>query len=692
MGNVLENVSNVAVWGSLVAALVLGAFLTVQAFLSVESRIRFSTFAIVCAVIAIVDFCHASFGYYNYEKLRIIAWTLYSATLLWLFRYQLKFVLVALIGIPFVATASWIWIDPALATTAVVPVAFLIAAIVHGRQYFQTQGFGSCVLSVYSSALSILCFCYYLFLQSKNQEAIGLGYIHYAVLSCLSVLFGWIHLSRELRGRIPVRVPVIHAVSFFAVVLTCEIAIILSLLVFFQWPPYAYLALSLLQVGSLATLFFYYRHQLVIYTDNVTQLLEERTASLREAQAELSQINELQAEELTRQEKELKDKGAIIDRQRRVELAAQTAGQAAHDIQNLVSPMLTHLDRLEHGGLDISNSKKLVGLVRRQADELLELNAQLLALARRGRRDHVALDLTELIADLRERFPGRLVNIDSSPGAYIQGAWSQLSRAISNLMANAFDAMSDLPISQQKVNVRVKRVEILTQRRCHLGFLQPNTYISVEVEDSGSGISSKDLDRIFEPFFSSKNATDRSGSGLGLSIVSAVADDHHGVIDLHSSSSGTCFSLFFPAISAPSNVLQLDQLTGSERLLLVDDDESTREHYQAFLGHAGYSITCAASGDDALRMLQLEQFDLILLDLNMPGRGGCDTLFAAIHLRPGITAIVHSSFVSEQERVRLGQLGVEYFLQKPASRGEVLKLLRYVLAKNQEQKVSNSLN
>ncbi len=686
MASVLQNVSNAAVWGSLLGSLILGTFLAIQAALHRDRRTPFAVFAVACLAIAMLDFFHAQFSYFTYEKLRIAAWTMYSATLLWLFRHSLRSIIAVSILLPASAIFTWLAIDPALATSCVVPVAFYVSALVHAQTYRATRGFGSCVLAVYSFALGMLCTTYYLFLKSGDPDTIGLGYIHYALLSCTAVVFGWIHVSRELRGRLPVQVSVAHASIFGAVILLGEVGILLSVLVFPHWPPISYMALSLMQLGGVSGLFFYYRHQLVIYTDNVTQLLEERTLSLREAQKTLAQINSQQAEELARQALDIQTKAATIDRQRRLELAAQTAGQAAHDIQNLVAPMLTYLGQLERGEVDKENVTGVAGLVRRQADELLDLNSQLLALARRGRREHHSLELHELLTDITKRFPTTRVRFNGEQGVWVKGAWSQISRAVSNLLSNAVDATEELPLSRQMISIKLSSITFDSVRRCHLGFLAPGSYAAIEVTDQGKGIPAASIEHIFEPFFSSKSGKGRSGSGLGLSIVSAVVDDHSGIIDLQTDHHGTRFTLFFPTVSAEPQVIALDKIRGSARILLIDDDEAILDQYSEFLEQAGHFVTSATSGDEGLRALQLEQFDLLLLDLNMPSRNGYETLFAAIQLRPGIKAIIHSSFVTEDDRVRLGQLGVDFFLQKPASRGEVLKVIRQVTeAANDEQ-------
>jgi CheY-like chemotaxis protein len=219
-------------------------------------------------------------------------------------------------------------------------------------------------------------------------------------------------------------------------------------------------------------------------------------------------------------------------------------------------------------------------------------------------------------------------------------------------------------------------VDISQHRRCHLGFLNPGRHAFVEVQDAGPGIAAENLEKIFEPFFSSKSGRHRSGSGLGLTIVSAVVDDHKGVIDLDSGPQGTRFVLYFPLIEAPSGPPDLANPSSNATVLVVDDDSSVLKEYGTYLEQAGYSVVLSESGTRAIQILQSQEIDLVLLDLNMPRMSGLETFLAAMHVRPGIRAVVHSSHVSPEQSLKLKALGVTSILTKPAGRAEILLALR----------------
>lgn len=671
----MENVSSVAVWGSLGSSLVLAAFLLVQAVLDPPRRRRFFAFSACWWFLVVVDSLHGILGGRSYEALRIAWAALYPVTLLWLLDYGR---LSAMAGVPVLVAGSvtWAW-NWELATTVSFPLSFGIAAVAHAHQCLVRRGYASAVLAAHSLAQAMLCGAYYAVVMTGDPAILALGYAQYAALAVFAVLFGWVHLPRELRGRAPVRVEWREAFALIACVAAAEAAVILSLLALWTWPPVSFLIAATSVVLSTLLFFFHHRNLLVIYTDNVTALLEERTSSLREAKAELGRQNEILARKLEEQAAEIRSKAEVIERQRRLELAAQTAGQAAHDIQNAISPILYHINRLERLTDCDRTVREIAIALRSQVEYLMELNAQLLALARRGRVEFFPIRLDDLLRDLRENFPGRNLVVEKAGAYTVRGSWSQLLRALVNLVSNAFESSRERDV---QVTVRCSMEEIGDTRRCFLGFLKPGRYVRIEVEDDGPGIPEDVRDKIFEPFVSTKSGLRGSGSGLGLTIVAAVVEDHRGVLDLQSGAEGTCFSIYLPLAELGKD--PEEELGGDERVLVVDDDAAVVRQLVPQLQQAGYRVSLAKDGQEAVEKLQIEPIDLLILDLKMPRLCGVETFFASLHVRPGIRAIVHSSYVTDEEVRQLGQLGVSCFLRKPAGRRELLRAIRRTLSQD----------
>ena len=296
--------------------------------------------------------------------------------------------------------------NPAFATTLMFPIAWGAVAVGFGRRYFASRGTASAVLCAYSATLALLCSVYFTVVTRGVMSALLFGYLHFAIVSVMSVLFGWIHLPRELQGRSAVRTPPALAIPFAVVVLVSEVVINLGLLNFEGSGHRYYLAGSLVQFAATLALYLHHRHQLVIHTDNVGQLLEERTVELTRAREALAGQNELLAQKLAEQERDLKAKGEVIDRQRRLELAAQTAGQVAHDMQNLLSPVLGKVGEIEDAG-SLQEARERAAVIRRQIQQLLEVNTQLLALPRPRRSSWPTWPATRPSASRASASPSR---------------------------------------------------------------------------------------------------------------------------------------------------------------------------------------------------------------------------------------------------------------------------------------------
>jgi len=675
MDSELAKVSSLAVWGSLAATLVLGIFFFVQTFVDRPRRGRFGLFAGVMMYLVALDLSRSFTGIdpLVYEWLRLFWGGAYAGCALGLLGYSFRSCLGVTGGLWLAGFACFRWGNPSFATTLMFPWAFAATGLGFGRKYLQARGYASALLCGYSFAMAILCSLYFGIVARGVMTAILFGYLHYAIASVAAVLFGWIHLPRELQGLSPVRTSPPLAGLFLVVILLAEIVIDESLIHYAQSGPRLYIAGSLIQVVATLALYLRHRHQLVIHTDNISELLEKRTAELNRAREELAGQNDLLARKLSEQERDLKAKGEVIDRQRRLELAAQTAGQVAHDMQNLLSPVLGTLEEIEDAD-SLQEAQERSSAIRRQIQQLLEVNTNLLALSRRGRPEAQDVRLADLAREVVDRFPGQSIRLELQGDGWIQGSWAQLVRALSNLVTNAIESDLDRAVP---VTVRTGLADVERRRSGHLGFLEAGRHAVVEVIDSGPGIPREHLDKIFEPFFSSKDGRrHRSGTGLGLTIVAAVVDDHKGVLDLETGPSGTRFRLYFPPHEPLTSTPDLGRLSGPATVLVVDDDRSVLRDLGPALQKAGWTVLASQSGVEAIRMIQAQDIDVLLLDFSMPRMDGLETFLGAIHLRPGIRAVIHTSYVPPDQEVRLRSLGASTILLKPAGKLEILRALR----------------
>ena len=234
-----------------------------------------------------------------------------------------------------------------------------------------------------------------------------------------------------------------------------------------------------------------------------------------------------------------------------------------------------------------------------------------------------------------------------------------------NLVTNAVEAVK----GAGRVTIGSEN-RYLEQPRAGYETIPAGEYVVLRVADTGTGIATADLGRVFEPFFT-KKMLGRTGTGLGLTVVWHTLKDNGGFIDVRSNETGTVFELFFPACREPvadaAAPIPVAELQGhGERILVVDDEPTQREIASELLARLGYQVVVAASGEEAVALTGRERFDLVVLDMIMaPGMGGRETYAAILSRQPGQRAIIASGY-AETEDIRLTlEMGAGEAVLKP---------------------------
>jgi CheY-like chemotaxis protein len=207
--------------------------------------------------------------------------------------------------------------------------------------------------------------------------------------------------------------------------------------------------------------------------------------------------------------------------------------------------------------------------------------------------------------------------------------------------------------------------------------LKAGNYAVLTVSDTGVGMTSDDMERIFEPFYT-KKVMGRSGTGLGLAVVWGTIKDHNGYIDIQSNvGDGSTFTLYFPAtkkeIKKKKYSLSIKDYMGrGQSILVVDDVKEQREVASEILSALSYSVTTASSGEEAVEYLKNNTVDLLFIDMIMdPGINGLDAYKQILELHPGQKAIIVSGF-SETEHVKEAKrLGAGKYIKKPYTLEEI---------------------
>jgi CheY-like chemotaxis protein len=255
----------------------------------------------------------------------------------------------------------------------------------------------------------------------------------------------------------------------------------------------------------------------------------------------------------------------------------------------------------------------------------------------------------------------------------VKGSAAQLLRVITNLVVNAREAMEE----QGQLTLRTQNV-YLDASVGRYARVEIGEYVRLEVADTGAGIPESIQEKVFDAFFTTRTSG-RRGSGLGLSVVQTIVTDHGGAVDLQSEVGvGTTFTVYLPVCrEAIEEAEQGAVPRGDESILIVDDDPMQREVARHLLESLGYRIAVVSSGERAVRYLQRQPVDLLVLDMIMePGIDGAETFRRVREIRTDQRAIIVSGF-AESERVEQAfSLGAGAYLRKPVTRESLARAVR----------------
>jgi len=395
---------------------------------------------------------------------------------------------------------------------------------------------------------------------------------------------------------------------------------------------------------------------------------------------ELTEANEYLIREIrerTQAEKERQNLQRRLEQSKKMETLGVLAGGVAHDLNNVLSGIVSYPDLVLRELPETSSLRKPIELIRSSGIRAAEIVQDLLTLARRGIVTKAPLDLNKIVEEylnspehkkLLDFHPGIDISLRfTQKGGIVMGSAVALKKVLMNLVANAAEAMPQ----GGEIKISTKRIQLQTPLE---GFqnIGPGDWLIFSVCDQGDGISDEDLARIFEPFYTRK-VMGRSGSGLGLTVVWGTVQDHGGAIDIHRRApQGTTIDIFLPAeanmqIEPLTSEQAADFSTGQgETILVIDDAEHQREIATAILKKLGYSPAAVASGEEALAWLRQNHASLLILDMIMEGgMDGMETYRQILDIHPGQKAIIVSGY-SETERVRQAQaLGAGQYLRKP---------------------------
>jgi two-component system cell cycle sensor histidine kinase/response regulator CckA len=376
---------------------------------------------------------------------------------------------------------------------------------------------------------------------------------------------------------------------------------------------------------------------------------------------------------------------AQLQQAQKMEAIGTLAGGIAHDFNNLlmgiqgnISLILSDMDVTDPHYERLKNTEK-------QIQSGAKLTSHLLGYARKGRYEVRPLSLNQLVEEAAETF-GRtrreitiysdfaedLFATEADPGQIEQVLW--------NLFINAADAMpGGGSLILRTVNVTHKDM------KGQLYEPVPGRYVSLTVTDTGTGMDKEIMERIFDPFFTTKERG--RGTGLGLASAYGIVKGHGGYIDVASKKGqGTTFKIYLPASEKRvyEAFKRTDQLiTGTETVLLVDDEEAIRQVGQELLEAMGYRVLLAKDGREAVELYakNRDDIDLVLLDIVMPHMGGADAYERMKQMNPDVKVLLLSGYSIDGEAAEILKRGCNGFIQKPFTMRELSGKIRDIVEK-----------
>jgi PAS domain S-box-containing protein len=378
---------------------------------------------------------------------------------------------------------------------------------------------------------------------------------------------------------------------------------------------------------------------------------------------------------------------AQLRQAQKMEAIGTLAGGIAHDFNNILAPIMGYAE-LALGDLAVDSRlrKNLVPILN-AAHRAKDLVQQILAFSRQSDQERKPLKVQPIIKEalklLRSTLPTTIdirLEVDADCGS-IMADPTQIHQVIMNLCTNAYHAMRE---QGGILTVGLDEFEIGEDNRVAYPDLAPGRYLRLGVHDTGHGIDSQTMERIFEPYFTTKEKGE--GTGMGLSVVHGIIKSHGGHITVASSpGQGARFDIYLPLLPLEGEEMAGQPVTpletGTEHILVVDDEEVIAQVLENMLTRLGYEVTTRTGSVEALNVFQAhpERFDLVITDMTMPNMTG-DRLAQSIRqTRSEIPIIVCSGFSEQLSQEKAKTLGIKGFIMKPVVIKDLARIVRRVL-------------
>jgi len=397
---------------------------------------------------------------------------------------------------------------------------------------------------------------------------------------------------------------------------------------------------------------------------------------------------------------ELKKTEARLQQALKMEAIGTLAGGIAHDFNNVLYAIMGYTDLTIDLVPEGSKAQRNLQQVMKGADRAKEMVQQILSFSRQSKKEKNPTDIQSIVKEamklLGTSLPSTIEirqHMDADCGLVMADP-THIHQAIMNLATNAYHAMREkggiLEVNLQCVEWGLRNGDLKeneAKTKIEDTDIPPGFYLKLTVEDTGHGIDSSVMERIFEPYFTTKGVGE--GTGMGLAVVYGIARDHGGDIRVSSEpGKGTAFHLYLPLIEpgiAERKIISSEEQapTGTERILFVDDEELVVNIAREMLKSLGYHVTTHTGSVEALEAFgaKPDEFDLVITDMTMPNMTGAELAPRLLKIRPNIPIILCTGFSELMDEDRAKAIGIRQYIMKPVLIKEMAEAIRNVLEK-----------
>ncbi|MFW6011215.1 MAG: PAS domain S-box protein [Desulfosalsimonas sp.] len=394
-----------------------------------------------------------------------------------------------------------------------------------------------------------------------------------------------------------------------------------------------------------------------------------------------------------KRQKELEDQ---LQQAQKMESIGTLAGGIAHDFNNILFPIIGYTELAIQDLPEESQAYKNLEKVIKSAQRAKSLVQQILNFSRQSANEpaepvYIQPVIKETLKLLKNTIPSSIEiksNIREDTGKTVVNL-ARIHQVIMNLCTNAYHAMENIEAGQ--LELYLEQVEITEETSPRYCNLTPGQYLCVKVSDTGCGIPPEIIDKIFEPYFTTKEQ--EKGTGLGLSVSYGIVKSTGGTIMAESTpGKGSTFSVFLPVAEETVEVIRPagyhgPMPVGTGRILVVDDEQQLIELEKQMLESLGYEVISRTSGVEAEEAFchRPDRFDLLVTDQTMPNKTGLELIKDLREIRPDLPAILCTGYSERVSRKKADALGVEAVLLKPISKSDLAVAVSNAFKKTNKQ-------